>query len=425
MKTMILFCLAVSSFAPLFAAEECAGELVQTTITAGIADEFEEPFEEARPGETMSVLYRGWRMFDERETSSPFGHTFTEIPCGILSATLTIRAMPMDQTGLGATIGLEFIDGFAWQESIRNLSEEWQKPGLPVTITLDLTRLPSGKSLVNILNYINSDRALDVFISHGVAVDYLRLDVTWCQLENDCNGNCIDDKEDIAKGTSQDANKNGIPDECEDCKGVVNDCNNNCIEDEKDIANGTSQDANRNGIPDECECKGVVNDCNNNCIEDRLDIANGTSQDTNGNLIPDECEGDCEGFADCNNNCIPDNEDIANGTSQDTNNNGIPDECEPPPVDPPGIECEVFISLGSGEDCCGVMILSVTVTGTDNYTVTNDFNGTQGEIIEGCFPIGLTQITFTVIDKDTGLSAQCTTTVHVFDTTPPVIRPRN
>ncbi len=52
---------------------------------------------------------------------------------------------------------------------------------------------------------------------------------------SDCNGNGIDDTQDISDGTSEDCNGNGIPDEC-------------------DIAEGTSQDLNGNGIPDECEC---------------------------------------------------------------------------------------------------------------------------------------------------------------------------
>ena len=32
---------------------------------------------------------------------------------------------------------------------------------------------------------------------------------------SDCNGNNVADLEDIAEGTSQDANENGMPDECE------------------------------------------------------------------------------------------------------------------------------------------------------------------------------------------------------------------
>lgn len=43
----------------------------------------------------------------------------------------------------------------------------------------------------------------------------------------DCNGNNIDDADDIANGTSTDCNGNGIPDECEldsDGDGVIDDC---------------------------------------------------------------------------------------------------------------------------------------------------------------------------------------------------------
>ena len=77
----------------------------------------------------------------------------------------------------------------------------------------------------------------------------------------DCNLNGIDDELDIADGTSDDANENGIPDECEDC-------NANGTFDDVDIANGTSLDLNANGIPDECEP-----DCNANQIPDDLDIS--------------------------------------------------------------------------------------------------------------------------------------------------------
>jgi len=114
----------------------------------------------------------------------------------------------------------------------------------------------------------------------------------------DCNGNGVNDIQDILDGTSLDCNGNWIPDEC-------------------DIANGTSTDYNGNGIPDECEP-----DCNGNGVPDDWDIATGTSTDYNSNGIPDECEPDCNG------NGVPDDWDIATGTSTDENGNGVPDECE-------------------------------------------------------------------------------------------------
>ena len=54
----------------------------------------------------------------------------------------------------------------------------------------------------------------------------------------DCNGNGVDDDQDIALGTSKDCNLNGYPDSC-------------------DLADGISLDGNGNGRPDECEHRGV------------------------------------------------------------------------------------------------------------------------------------------------------------------------
>jgi hypothetical protein len=53
-------------------------------------------------------------------------------------------------------------------------------------------------------------------------------------VDNDCNGNGIDDSADIASGFTPDCNGNGIPDVC-------------------DIAAGNAADCNANGIPDPCE----------------------------------------------------------------------------------------------------------------------------------------------------------------------------
>lgn len=147
----------------------------------------------------------------------------------------------------------------------------------------------------------------------------------------DCNGNGINDADDIASGTSDDIDGNGVPDECDP------DCNSNGLPDGYDISQGTSDDLDGNEVPDECDP-----DCNGNGLPDGYDISQGTSQDCNGNGIPDECDiiagtsadvdsngipDDCE--EDCNYNSIPDSYDISQGTSVDVDGNGIPDECEP------------------------------------------------------------------------------------------------
>jgi 2',3'-cyclic-nucleotide 2'-phosphodiesterase/3'-nucleotidase/5'-nucleotidase len=51
------------------------------------------------------------------------------------------------------------------------------------------------------------------------------------------------------------------------------DCNGNNVPDREDIASGTAADCNGNGVPDSC------------------DIASGNSSDVHGDLIPDECQG--------------------------------------------------------------------------------------------------------------------------------------
>ncbi len=62
------------------------------------------------------------------------------------------------------------------------------------------------------------------------------------------------------------------------------DCNNNGIDDSFDIASGTSEDCNADGVPDSCDP-----DCNGNDIADACDIAAGdTDKDQDG--VPDSCE---------------------------------------------------------------------------------------------------------------------------------------
>ena len=126
----------------------------------------------------------------------------------------------------------------------------------------------------------------------------------------DCNGNGVDDAEDISGGTSDDADANGVPDECEDCNG-------NGTLDSIDISGGASTDLNGNGIPDECEA-----DCNGNSVPDDLDIELGTSPDANGNGVPDGCEEDCDtdGTSDLN--------EITMDMSLDIDRDAVLDACQ-------------------------------------------------------------------------------------------------
>jgi hypothetical protein len=125
----------------------------------------------------------------------------------------------------------------------------------------------------------------------------------------DCNGNMIDDAEDISLGTSLDVNVDGIPDECQDC-------NDNGTLDPVEIQGG-APDVDGNGVPDECE-----EDCNSNDIPDQYETWQGMAWDEDGNNVPDECDPDCNG------NVILDWTEIKNNMNLDIDRNTVLDECQ-------------------------------------------------------------------------------------------------
>jgi len=116
--------------------------------------------------------------------------------------------------------------------------------------------------------------------------------------------------------------------------GIVNalaaltpDCNENSVDDATDIALGTSEDCNGNGLPDECDLDRAGDyldvDCNDNGVLDMCETGSGASDDCDYNSIPDECQPDCDldGTPDA---CAV----VPMGASPDVNDNRIPDECE-------------------------------------------------------------------------------------------------
>ncbi len=95
----------------------------------------------------------------------------------------------------------------------------------------------------------------------------------------DCNNNGIGDGQDIADGTSEDCNANGVPDECEadtDGDGVIDDCDN-CAS----VANADQADADADGIGDVCD----------NCPNE----PNAGQEDAEGDGIGDACPPACCG----------------------------------------------------------------------------------------------------------------------------------
>jgi hypothetical protein len=88
---------------------------------------------------------------------------------------------------------------------------------------------------------------------------------------NDAGGNCI--SEDCAPCGLPDADRDGVPDNFDNCPATFNptqsDCDDDGVGDACRIAEGSS-DANGNGIPDSCECLG---DATGNGTIDGLDLA--------------------------------------------------------------------------------------------------------------------------------------------------------
>ncbi len=237
---------------------------------------------------------------------------------------------------------------------------------------------------------------------------------------DDCNQNLVPDECDIAAGTSEDVDANGVPDECEDCNGngivdgcdvtcdgdcgtvfagdcglsadcngngipdecelAESDCNGNGIPDDCDIAEGTSLDCNLNGIPDECDIAGGTSeDCNDNGVPDECDVSSGTSLDCNGNGIPDECD---VRDLDCNGNGVPDDCDIAEGTSPDCDGNGVPDECD---IAGGALDCNldgIPDECQPEGDCDGNGLLDVCEPDYDNGLVAQYWTSPQDGVFE-------------------------------------------
>jgi hypothetical protein len=137
-------------------------------------------------------------------------------------------------------------------------------------------------------------------------------------LDGDCDGNSIADRCDFLTGG--DSDDNGILDACE-----FIDCNGNEINDPDDIADGTSVDCNGNNVPDECDIDNGVADCNDNGVPDSCELG----EDCNGNSAPDACDIADGVDEDCDGNGRPDSCDIADGG--DANENGELDACEVAP----------------------------------------------------------------------------------------------
>jgi hypothetical protein len=79
-----------------------------------------------------------------------------------------------------------------------------------------------------------------------------------CTTGPDCNGNGIDDNQEVLNNPAVDCNNNGIPDSCDVAQNPSLDCNNNGVIDCAELRSGALTDVNTNNIPDACEGAVVV-----------------------------------------------------------------------------------------------------------------------------------------------------------------------
>lgn len=88
---------------------------------------------------------------------------------------------------------------------------------------------------------------------------------------------------------------------------------------------------------------------------------------------------------------------------------------------PPAVDCLSNITgYTSADECTSQLQIDIPAVNspTGTYTLTNSFNGTENS--SGEYPVGTTEVIWTVTDAN-GLSATCITTVEVLDTIAPVI----
>ncbi|OQZ00994.1 MAG: hypothetical protein B6D36_14490 [Planctomycetes bacterium UTPLA1] len=121
-----------------------------------------------------------------------------------------------------ATLNVSNINfgGAAAGEYSTALASANLSPGAQVTASVTVAPLAAGNRDAELRLFNNSSQSLFVvrFTTNGVQPQ---------QPITDCNSNGIDDAQDLADGTSEDCNTNGVPDECEvdsDNDGVIDDC---------------------------------------------------------------------------------------------------------------------------------------------------------------------------------------------------------
>jgi glucose/arabinose dehydrogenase len=166
----------------------------------------------------------------------------------------------------------------------------------------------------------------------------------------DCNGNGVDDADDIAMGTSEDCDDNGVPDECDIADGALVDAAGgllgeyavgeafftaSCIGCHSSFGLGATgpniRNAPRTTIRQRLTLEifhpggGFPNITDEELAALEAYLADGSSR-----ARPDGVPDDCQlGLPDCDSDGTPDAQELEEGTQQDLNYDGVPDDCQP------------------------------------------------------------------------------------------------
>lgn len=115
--------------------------------------------------------------FDNANTNSRFGHTFQNLPCGIMGATLTISIRAENDISQNDSLGLQWTgSGFVFGTALDALpgaGGTWN-PGQTNTVTLNLTAIPG------LIVSMNANRALDLYLQDDSSIEHARLTINVC-----------------------------------------------------------------------------------------------------------------------------------------------------------------------------------------------------------------------------------------------------
>src|SRR5260370_232065 len=167
---------------PAAAQSPCAaGEAF--TFRGGLRDEFAPPFDPTSRSAALNAAFptAQWKDFDDLTLDRFVGHTFTDLPPGIVRAELEVRLLPLDAGPVDDARTLGRTRSGLVVESLHSASlpEAAGAWGLLQNGRTTFT-IPLGAGDAPLLAQMSSQHSLDLLIKDDTAVDYAELRVWPC-----------------------------------------------------------------------------------------------------------------------------------------------------------------------------------------------------------------------------------------------------